>query len=242
MRIIGLVIHLGRAVARRPVAERLVAECGVPARILDAVDGRALAAKDALTALVMPKPLEPRFPFPMGPGEFGCFLSHRQAWEALLASDAEAALILEDDVALGPDFPAALRLATRHVAGMGYVQLQTRPVIGASVVDSEGACQLYRPVVTPLRTSGQLVHRDAANRLLALSTQIDRPVDGFLQMHWLTGLQAGSIAPSGLRDVSASSGGSTLKSDKSLAQKLVRQVHRLRYRRAIRRASEAAAR
>lgn len=239
MQIIGLVIHLGRATARRPVAERLVTGCGVPALIMDAVDGRAMAAKGALAALAMPKPLEPRFPFPMGPGEYGCFLSHRQAWEVLLASGAEAALILEDDVALGPDFAAALTLATRHVAAVGYVQFQTRAVEGAAVIDSEGACRLYRPVVTPLRTSGQLVHRDAAARLLGLSAQIDRPVDGFLQMHWLTGIRAGSIAPSGLSDVSASAGGSTLKSDKSLGQKLVRQVLRLRYRRAIRRLSEA---
>ena len=93
MQIIGLVIHLGRATARRPLAERLVAECGVPARILDAVDGRALEAKGALTALAMPQPLEPRFPFPMGPGEYGCFLSHRDAWEALVDSGAEAASV-----------------------------------------------------------------------------------------------------------------------------------------------------
>lgn len=241
MQIIGLVIHLARATARRPVAERLVTGCGVPARLLQAVDGREMAAKGTLAALALPKPLAPRFPFPMGPGEYGCFLSHRRAWEALLASEAEAALILEDDVALGPEFPAALRLAVRHVADMGYVQLQTRPVEGSPVLDSEGPCRLYRPVVTPLRTSGQLVHRDAAARLLALSGQFDRPVDGFLQMHWLTGIRAGSIAPSGLGDVSASAGGSTLKSDKTLGQKLVRQVHRLRYRRAIRRASEASA-
>lgn len=241
MQIIGLVIHLGRAAARRPVAERLVSGCGVPARILGAVDGRDMAAKGELAALVMPKPLEPRFPFSMGPGEYGCFLSHRQAWQTLLASGAEAALILEDDVALDADFPAALRLATRHVVEMGYIQFQTRAVEEAAVLDNEGACRLYRPVVTPLRTSGQLVHREAAARLLALSEKIDRPVDGFLQMHWLTGIRAGSIAPSGLTDVSASSGGSTLKSDKSLGQKLVRQVHRLRYRRAIRRASEASA-
>lgn len=242
MQILGLVIHLARATARRPVAEALVDACGVPARLMDAVDGRALEATGGLQRFVMTSPLKPGFPFPMGPGEYGCFLSHRQAWEALLASDAEAALILEDDVALGPDFPAALKLAIRHVAEMGYVQLQTRRIEDGAPLDAEGNCRLYRPVITPLRTSGQLVHRTAAARLLDLSTRIDRPVDGFLQMHWLTGIRAGSIAPSGLTDISAISGGSTLKSGKSLGQKLVRQFHRMRYRRAIRRFSRAALR
>lgn len=240
MKIIGFVIHLNRATARRPVAERLVADCAVPARILDAVDGRALAPQE-IAALVAPTPHDPPLPFAMGPGEYGCFLSHRAAWSALLASDAEAALILEDDMVLGPEFPEALRLATRHVAALGYVQFQTRAIVGPEV-DREGACVLYRPVVTPLRTSGQLVHRDAANRLLALSETIDRPVDAFLQLHWLTGIRAGSIAPSGLGDVAALSGGSTLKTAKSPWQKLVRQVRRTRYRWAINRLSKEAAR
>lgn len=240
MQIIGLVIHLSRAEARRPVADRLVADCGVPARLLEAVDGKAMAPA-ALAALAPPKPFEPRFPFSMGPGEFGCFLSHRRAWAALLESGAEAALILEDDMALGADFPDALLLAIRHVAAMGYVQLQTRAVEGAELLDREGSCRLYRPSVTPLRTSGQLVHRDAARRLLALSETIDRPVDGFLQMHWMTGVHLGCIAPSGLTDVSEASGGSTLKSRKSVVDRLFRHFERMRYRRAIRRYSQKSA-
>lgn len=236
MKIIGLVIHLNRATARRPVADRLVQSCGVPARILDAVDGKAMDPA-ALRALAAPVPQEPRFPFPMGPGEYGCFLSHRAAWSALIESGAEAALILEDDMQIGPDFADALQLATRHVAALGYVQLQTRAVSGPEL-DRQGACRLYRPVVSPLRTSGQLVHRSAAARLLGLSDTIDRPVDGFLQMHWLTGIRAGVIAPSGLTDIAASAGGSTLASSKSLADRLKRQVWRWRYRRAIRQYSE----
>lgn len=237
MQIIGLVIHLARASARKPVADRLVAGCGVPARLLQAVDGGAMDPA-ALAALAPARPHAPRYPFALRPGEYGCFLSHRAAWQALLDSDAEAALILEDDMELGPDFPDALRLATRHVARMGYVQFQTRAVQG-DAIDCEGACVLYRPKVTPLRTSGQLVHRDAARHLLTLTTTIDRPVDTFLQMHWLTGMHLGSIAPSGLTDISMAAGGSTLKAKRSLWSKLAREGQRWRYRRAVRRMSDA---
>lgn len=236
MEIIGLIIHLKRAEARRPVAERLVAACGVPARILDAVDGKAMPAA-ALAALAAAVPRAPRYPFAMGPGEYGCFLSHRAAWAALLASGAAAALILEDDMEIGPEFADALRLAMRHVAEMGYVQFQTR-AIQALPLDHEGDCILMRPALTPLRTSGQLVHRAAAERLLGLSEKMDRPVDAFLQMHWLTGVHPGAIAPSGLKDVTESAGGSTIKSARSLGQRILRDVQRTRYRRAIRRLSE----
>lgn len=36
-------------------------------------------------------------------GEFACYLSHIKCWQALLNSDAEHCLILEDDVAFGPE-------------------------------------------------------------------------------------------------------------------------------------------
>ena len=243
MQIIGLVIHLARATARRAVADQLVADCatdfGVPARILDAADGRALEALGDLASYRLKTPLKPRFPFTLGAGEKGCFLSHRAAWTALLVSDAEAALILEDDVALGPLFAEALALARRHLPDMGYIQFQTRAVSGAAPVDHQGEAVLYRPQITPLRTSGQLVNRATATRLLDLTRQFDRPVDTFLQMHWHTGLHLGAIAPSGLSDVSATSGGSTLSTRKPLLDKLRREVQRLRYRRAVARMSQA---
>ena len=61
--------------------------------------------------------------------------------------------------------------------------------------DSSGELQLITPRVVGLQTTAQLVGRRAAQRLLDLTQKIDRPVDTFLQMHWVTGLKMQAIQP-----------------------------------------------
>ncbi|MCE8525331.1 glycosyltransferase family 25 protein [Ruegeria pomeroyi] len=231
---IGFVIHLERAKDRRAQAEALVAKLPY-AVLLPAVDGTALAP-EARDRAFRPGLLKPAYPFDLRPGEIGCFLSHRAAWARLVKSEAEAALIIEDDMALEAGFADALALAQRHVAQMGYIQFQTRPVT-APAIDQQGQAVLMQPDLTPLRTSGQLVARWAAERLLALTEPFDRPVDTFLQMHWHTGLRLGVISPSGLRDRTGAIGGSTIGANKSLTERLTREWHRARYRAAVRRLS-----
>lgn len=67
--------------------------------LIDAIDGRLMSAKEYF-ALVMPSlRLHGRL---MSPAEVGCTLSHMKAYEAFLASDADHALFIEDDV-IGDD-------------------------------------------------------------------------------------------------------------------------------------------
>ncbi|HCE71894.1 glycosyltransferase family 25 protein [Ruegeria pomeroyi] len=234
MNLMGLVIHLERATDRRAQANALVSQLPFAA-LLPAVDGAAMGA-DARARAVQPGLLKPAYPFELRPGEIGCFLSHRAAWARLVESEAEAALIIEDDMALEAGFADALALAQRNVAQMGYIQFQTRPVT-APAIDQQGQSVLMQPGLTPLRTSGQLVARWAAERLLALTEPFDRPVDTFLQMHWHTGLRLGVISPSGLSDRTEVIGGSTIGAKKSLVERLTREWHRARYRAAVRRLS-----
>lgn len=142
-------------------------------------------------------------------------------------------------MAMEAGFADALALAQRHVEQMGYIQFQTRPVT-APEIDRQGQAILMQPRLTPLRTSGQLVSRWAAERLLSLSEPFDRPVDTFLQMHWHTGLRLGVISPSGLTDRTEAIGGSTIGGRKSLGERLTREWKRSRYRAAVRRLSGAA--
>lgn len=46
---------------------------------------------------------------PLGPSEIGCFLSHRRAWEQVLASGAEWAFVAEDDLHLADGAAAYFR-------------------------------------------------------------------------------------------------------------------------------------
>lgn len=225
------VIHLARATARRPQVDRLLSDAPWPAEILPAVDGSALDEWPILPRFT------PRYPFDLRAGEVGCFLSHRAAWQKIVDEGLEAALILEDDVALDDGFGAVAHFAAEHAARLGYIQFQTRPVTGAPVAQADDLT-IVRPQVTPLRTSAQLVHVDAARRLLAVTPTFDRPVDTMLQMHWETGVRVHTAVPSRVSDRTAETGGSTISgARRGLLENLTREIRRGLYRAAIKRLS-----
>lgn len=59
------------------------------------------------------------------PAEVGCYLSHVECARRLLESDAEYALILEDDVAFPPDFTRLLQLALADATDWDILRLST---------------------------------------------------------------------------------------------------------------------
>jgi glycosyl transferase family 25 len=91
-----VVLNLARAPERRAAMVRTFRATGVGQyRFLDAVDGQQLD----LAAMVAAGDLVPK---PDGstltPGEAGCLLSHRMAWQLMLDEGIERMLICEDDI------------------------------------------------------------------------------------------------------------------------------------------------
>ena len=235
----AFVLHLLRAERRRANAHGILDKCGLAGEIWPAVDGSVLAPPDLL-ASVGAELFEPHYPFTLKTGEIGCFLSHRQIWAEIMSRNIDAALIIEDDASIDtPLFAEALELALKHVAKLGYIQLQTRPTRGEPYfIDESPICTLSVPEVGGLRTTAQVVSKKAASQLLSLSDQFDRPVDTFVQSHWFTGLRPAMIHPSGVTDVAHKLDGSTIQAGrKSPWEKLRREVSRARYRAAVRRFS-----
>ncbi|HKL65242.1 MAG TPA: glycosyltransferase family 25 protein, partial [Roseovarius sp.] len=142
----AFVLHLPRATARRDNARAVLADCGMDGEIWPAVDGRAMSSTD-LAACVGAQIFAPAYPFGLGAGEIGRFLSHRQAWAEIVRRDLDFGLIVEDDAALTPDpYANALRLALANIDTLGLIQFQTRPSDGAAtLVDTVGPCVLSVP-------------------------------------------------------------------------------------------------
>ena len=239
MQIHVFVLHLVRATARRDTAQALLTTCkdvaGLSGELWPAVDGAGLSS-DALDEMVGAKLFEPTYPFALKAGEIGCFLSYRQIWAEILRRDLGCALVFEDDVSLDTRmFARALELGKQHVDTLGYVQFQNRPAKGpAHLVDRADDASLTVPQITPVRASAQLINKKAAATLLGNSEQFDRPVDTFVQSHWVTGFRPGVIYPSGISTISDQLDGSTIqKSTKPLGEKLQREAARFFYRRAL---------
>lgn len=244
MQLRAYILHLTRASARRENAQTLLQSCGVTGGLWPAVDGANMSSTD-LSDVVGAQLLDPEYPFPLKTGEIGCFLSHRQIWADLQSRDEDAALIIEDDAAIDPDtFALAVDLARSNIGTLGYIQFQTRIADGpAALVDTNGPCQLTVPQLGGLRTTAQMVSREAAAHLLRLTEIIDRPVDTFVQSHWHTLLRPARVYPSGISDIAGSLDGSTIQggAKKPLLAKITREVSRSRYRRAVARLSAASA-
>ncbi|MCP4787493.1 MAG: glycosyltransferase family 25 protein [Fuerstiella sp.] len=230
----AFVISLERAKERFAHAATLLPQLPLEGELLPAVDGNAMSP-DEVGEVYRQRQHRPIYPFELLSGEIGCFLSHRNAWRQIVERKLDAALVLEDDVCIDQDeFGDVVEFAAKICPPGAFVQLPVRPLPSNATVFACGERRrVVCPQVTPLRTSGQWVSRQAAEKLLAVTEKFDRPVDSFLQMHWITGVRLLAIEPSGLSDMTADLGGSTIgvsKSRRLTFQKLSREIYRAWYR------------
>lgn len=235
MNISSLVISLRRSTARADQVRRIIATCPVPCETWDASDG-SLLTLDEIATVYEPKLHFPRYPFELSRGEIGCFLSHRRIWQKMVDENIQRLLVLEDDVEFLPNFPETLQFACENIPDDAYLQFQVReiqPSRSANKVPATKNC-FAQPVVTPLRTSAQLVTLRAAQKLISFSSRFDRPVDAAIQLKWLHGVSVWTSHPRSVVEVSGQIGGSTIgstqKNKKPFTFSLRREIARAIYR------------
>jgi GR25 family glycosyltransferase involved in LPS biosynthesis len=237
MRIEGFVIHLARAERRRPQVEALRDALPMPVHVVEAVDGRAMTP-DEIASVYRPRLYRPRYPFALGAGEIGCFLSHRKAWREIVARDLDAGLIVEDDVAVDAERLRRLLDLVGQVAGPAdFVRFpqKERGEAGPVVGRGESGSLLIEPVTPAFGTVMQIVGRDAAARLLDLTETFDRPVDVLLQMRWLHRIRIQSARPLVTAEISRELGGTLVQARRhSLSATMKREIQRPLYRGTVR--------
>ncbi|MEP2716139.1 glycosyltransferase family 25 protein [Pseudophaeobacter sp.] len=226
----SLIIHMPGSSNRAANVEHLL--FSLPeAEVVEAVNGRAVATDHA--DILHPGDLHsPHYPFsPLSPGEIGCFLSHRRCWQRIIDENWDYALIVEDDLALEADVWAdTLALVQKNANTKSFIRLPAKPrEVPARVIAQQGESRLFLPKVIGLQTVAQVVGREAAQLLLEATKQLDRPVDTFLQMHWIHGQQIQCILPNGVSEQTAELGGSTIQKRKS-GRKISREIKRFLYR------------
>lgn len=133
---------------------------------------------------------------PLVNGEKGCYASHIQAWQRLLASDAPALVVLEDDVRLddrladGIAAIAALDIPWDMVKLLGREREKVRsrrPLL------SDVALVEYQRV--PSMTAGYVISRAGAAKLLATRVPFGRPIDVDLRFWWENDLRILGTVP-----------------------------------------------
>jgi glycosyl transferase family 25 len=162
------VINLARSLDRRAWMERQLAEAGVAARFVAAVDGRR-CRRNAQEA-----PGGPR----LSKVETALILSHRKAWRALLASPAAVAVVLEDDVRLGRGLAEILALDWPS-RGCELVKLETMfdKVWLSRAGQAMGARSLHRLGAEHHGSAAYLISRTGALKMLRATRGLREPVD-----------------------------------------------------------------
>ncbi len=232
----AFILHLERAAQRRPQVERLRAALPCASEIVDATDGSKLS-QETVDAVYIRQLHRPRFSHPLNRAEIGAFLSHRAAWRRIVEEGLDYGLVFEDDAEIDAEaFARTCHFAQETRPRWDYALApapQTRAE-GTILAQKDGVT-LVRPHAPPLRAIAQFVSGEAARRLLAATEQFDRPIDTFLQMSWVTGVELLALKPSGVRDVSGAIGGSTIQRKRmGLAEKIRHEIARPWYRARVR--------
>jgi glycosyl transferase, family 25 len=172
-------INLDRSVDRLARFERLSTANSFTFIRISAVDGRALTEKD----LAVYRSTNPKF-YPLGPGEIGCFLSHRKAWQAIAANDGAYGAVFEDDVHIGKGVAGLLSQSNWIPDGTDIVKLETtlRPVTLSLEADppAVGTRQLRRLWSRHGGTAGYVISRACCRALLADSIVPSDPLDQYM--------------------------------------------------------------
>ena len=199
-----VVINLDRQTERWASIAPQFAALGLGVSRLPAVDGNRLGAT-TVGRLYDSALNRSQYHKPLRPGEIGCYASHIAAWQELLASRAQRLAVFEDDVDLDAALPQVLDAIDRTRVPYDLVKLVGRSREKLAVrVALDDPWQLVGYQRVPGLTSGYVISRHGAEKLLAGRIPFGRPVDVDLRHHWECGLTILGVQPYPVRPAASS--------------------------------------
>lgn len=188
------VINLDRAPDRLERISAQLQRLGLAFTRLPAVDAKALTPAQT-AALDQPGYHRKHGMAPL-PGELGCYLSHVEAMRLFLASDAEFALILEDDVLLHDSLPAVLQGLMQHAGRWDMVKLSAvHSGTPQPVLEVAPGHQLAVMLSRCTGSSAYLVNRRAARAYADGLLPMQLPYDHVFDQGWRFRLKVRLVTP-----------------------------------------------
>lgn len=187
------IINMPSATDRRAAVTGQLAGLNLDPNWIDAVRGKDMTATEV--ASVYDESNNRRyFRRALSAGEIGCYVSHRKAWQALLDSEADLAVILEDDICVSDQFPQAI--AALHSANnFDLIKLaddRNCPIIQSRAAHAGFEWVSYKRV--PNCANGYAISREGAKKLLSRA-KFYRPVDIDMQFYRELNLTVAGLIP-----------------------------------------------
>ena len=188
------VINLDRATDRLARIREQLDALELPWTRLPAVDARRFTPEQQ--ALLDAALYRRRHGMEPAPGELGCYLSHVEVMRRFLDSRADFALVLEDDVLLGPSLPAVLEGLGRVASRWDMVKLSAvHSGTPAPVAEVAPGQQLAVMRSKCTGSSAYAINRRAAERYLAGLLPMSLPYDHVFDQGWAFGLKVRLVTP-----------------------------------------------
>ena len=137
---------------------------------------------------------------PLSNGEKGCYTSHIRAWKILLESDAEKIVVLEDDISLNDEFIKILDAIDKSDQEWDMIKLIGRER-NEKIKSSEnllGTKKLIRYNKIPSCTTGYVLSRSGAKKLISSRIPFGRPIDIDLRFFWENDLKILGVHPAAI--------------------------------------------
>jgi glycosyl transferase family 25 len=197
------VISLKRRTDRRRHMETVLAERGLSAEFIEAVDGLTLtdeqrARYDRRKALSV-------YGAEMNAAEIGCHLSHQKIYERIVAEGIETALVLEDDIECDSDFAAVLGsilrsprqdwLVMRLQSTKGEIIDGSRPSTEGDLRETYHGRTLSRVRAGVLGGCAYLIRQEGARRMLRYAHRPFMPIDQSMDRYWENGITPYVLRP-----------------------------------------------
>lgn len=189
------VVNLAGSTERRQSMRRQADALGLSLEFFEAVNGRQ---PHPLFAHVNADKRLARKGRPFRPGEIGCWASHYLLWQQCV-DGARPMIVLEDDIAIEPDFPRLLRALPQLPAEIGYFRLHASDDASREWLRF-GDQVLHRYWHSPMRTLGYYLAPSAAERFLRHAQEWTLPVDDYMDLAWLHGVECLGLKPGVVRD------------------------------------------
>ncbi len=188
------VINLDRAPQRLARISAQLQALNLPFNRLSAVDAKTMST--AQQALLDDATYRQKHGMSPVLGELGCYLSHVAVMQAFVASDAEFALVLEDDVLLHPQLPAVLQGLQQHAARWDMCKLSAvHSGTPQPVLELAPGCQLAVMLSRCTGSSAYVVNRHAAQTYLQHLLPMSLPYDHVFDQGWRLGLKVRLATP-----------------------------------------------
>lgn len=128
--------------------------------------------------------------------EVACYMSHIKALRQFLATDFDAALILEDDAVVADDITEVIAGLGRHANAWDLVKLYaSHPGTQVFREQLTGKHKLISYLTQTGRSAGYIVSREAAEKLLKQLLPIRLPFDHIFDRNFEHGLRVRGVTP-----------------------------------------------